>query len=131
MDFNFTKFERVKELPTDMTVYKTMVSIKGYDYVDVERVDVYLDNKKGAIKVVKGDTYKMSEFARGRHGFSSHGLIKEGLKRGNYTGTGNGIYLLKKNKKKAKKKTVKVPKAIVDPERGEIKFDKLKDYLAK
>jgi len=120
MKFNFKKFERESKPKTaaglkGLKVHKNMVTINHISFKPYDRVDIYTDLKNGAIKILSGSTYKLSDINSSKvsntnskskiksYGFSSAALIKNGLKKGYYKCIGNNTFILQKDIKLERK----------------------------
>lgn len=126
MKFNFTKFEGSQTGPKKarglkgLRVYDGLVSISEDKFKPTKNIDVYLDLKQGAIKILNGDTYKLTKISKGGssnyYGFSSARLIKKGLKKGFYKPAGYNTFVLDpsvklettKKKKRGKMKRISI-----------------------
>ena len=129
MDYNFKKFERAKKVVPTMKIYDTLVSVKGLKQKKGTMIDIYLDNKKNAIKIVPGNTYVLSEVSKNRLAFSASALRRAGLKKGCYTSVADNIFVLEKEYKSKPAKAL--PKEIVDVEGGTIDYGKLRKWIKK
>ncbi|MEK6884484.1 MAG: hypothetical protein AABY22_32930 [Nanoarchaeota archaeon] len=95
--FNFVKFtSKYLKLVCGLKIRKDHVIISEEDYKNIGAVDIFLDLEKMAIKIIEGDTYKLSVVNKkypNTKSFSSTGLIKNGIKLGFYKYIGNNIFV--------------------------------------
>ena len=65
---------------------------------DLDYIDIFIDKEKNALKIIKGNTFKLSKNIRkngkSSYSFSSKSLITEGIKTGHYKYIGNNIFIL-------------------------------------
>jgi hypothetical protein len=65
---------------------------------DVEKIDIFIDYENNAIKILEGNTYKITLIRRGLRGiykaFGTVAIVKSGVKVGHYLYIGNNTFIL-------------------------------------
>ena len=101
MEYNFKKHESKRGMGNykgGLNVGKKLIYILERDFISAERINVYLDLEKNAIKIIVGYSYKLFLRKRGKRGnykaICAVSLVKAGLKTGHYKYVGDSIFVL-------------------------------------
>ena len=94
--YNFTKFKKGKRV-RGLSICSTIGNISEDDFRKYERVDIYIDYEKDAIKIIEGTEYKLTRGSSQKYcTFSTRAIVRSGVKIGRYKYVGDNIFELVK-----------------------------------